>query len=88
MTALVILIGGIINATLQEMTDPETAAEAEEKSEQKLEKAKTDRPAAEVEKQKAEHKETQEELSGEKETDNKEAERNFDCACSNRSANF
>ena len=75
MTALVILIGGIINATLQEMTDPETAADAEEKSEQKLEKAKTDRPAAEVEKQKAEHKETQKELADEKTTDDKITEK-------------
>ena len=31
MTAFVILIGGIINATLQEMTDPETAAESRRK---------------------------------------------------------
>ena len=75
MTALVILIGGIINATLQEMTDPETAAEADKKSELKLEKAKADRPAAEVEKQKAEHKETQEELSGDKTIDDEETEK-------------
>lgn len=49
LTALVILIGGIINATLQEMTDPETAAAAQEKSVAKLEHAKADMPAHKVE---------------------------------------
>ncbi len=69
MTALVILVGGILNATLQEMTDPEAAADAEEKSEQKLEKAKTDRPAEEVEQMKEEHKDTREQLAGDNETE-------------------
>ena len=67
LTALVILIGGIINATLQEMTDPETAAKSEEQSEIKLEKAKADRASDEIEKIKVENKETQKELTGEKE---------------------
>lgn len=70
MTALVILVGGIINATLQEMTDPEAAADAEVKSEIKLEQAKTDRPADEIEKQKVEHKKTQQELKSNDETEN------------------
>ncbi len=48
LTALVILIGGIINATLQEMTDPETAAEAGEKSIMKLEKVKSGMSADKV----------------------------------------
>ena len=67
LTALVILIGGIINATLQEITDPETAAEAEAKRELKLEKAKADRPAEEVEKMKQEHLATQKVLSADEE---------------------
>lgn len=49
LTALVILIGGIINATLQEMTDPEAAKESKEKSVVKLEQAKADMPSHEVE---------------------------------------
>lgn len=49
LTALVILIGGVINAVLQEMTDPETAAAAQEKSAAKLEHAKADMPAYKVE---------------------------------------
>lgn len=48
LTAMVILIGGIINSTFQEMTDPEAAAEAEEKSAIKLEKAKADMPSDKV----------------------------------------
>lgn len=40
LTALVILIGGIINAVLEETTDPEAAAKAAEKSIIKLEQAK------------------------------------------------
>lgn len=70
LTALVILIGGIINATLQEMTDPEAAAEAAKQSELKLEKAKTEMSPEELEKIKAEHRETREELTGEKEKEN------------------
>lgn len=65
LTALVILIGGIINATLQEMTDPETAARSEKQSEIKLEKAKADRASDEIEKVKQEGKEIRKELSGE-----------------------
>ncbi len=65
LTALVILIGGIINATLQEITDPETAARSEEQSEIKLEKAKADRAPDEIDKIKVENKETQKELTGE-----------------------
>lgn len=67
LTALVILIGGIINATLQEITDPETAAESAKQSEIKLEKAKADMSPEELEKMKAEHRETHEELTGKKE---------------------
>jgi membrane protein len=63
LTALVILIGGIINATLQEMTDPETAAESEKQSEIKLEKAKADRAPEEIEKVKEEGRQTRKELS-------------------------
>lgn len=48
LTALVILIGGVINATLQELTDPEAAAEGKEKSALKLEQAKTDMPTEKV----------------------------------------
>lgn len=48
LTALVILVGGIINATLQEMTDPEAAAEAEQKSVMKLEKVKSGMSADKV----------------------------------------
>lgn len=67
LTALVILIGGIINATLQEITDPETAAEAAKQSELKLEKAKAEMSPEELEKMKEEHRETREELTGVKE---------------------
>lgn len=67
LTALVILIGGIINATLQEMTDPETAAESEKMSEIKLEKAKADRAEESIEEVKAETKKIQNE-SGKKAT--------------------
>ena len=49
LTALVILIGGIINAVLQEMTDPETAAAAQEKRAAKLEHAKADMPVHKIE---------------------------------------
>jgi len=67
LTALVILIGGIINATLQEMTDPETAAEAAKQTEIKLDKAKTELSPEELEAMKAEHRETLDELTDEKE---------------------
>ncbi|CAN5757279.1 hypothetical protein BH20ACI4_BH20ACI4_23690 [soil metagenome] len=72
LTALVILIGGIINATLQEMTDPETAAKSEEQSEIKLERAKAERAPEEIEKIKEENKETQKEIS-----DNQEPEQSI-----------
>jgi membrane protein len=48
LTALVIVLGGIINAVLQEMTDPETAAQAKEQSAAKLERAKADMPAHQI----------------------------------------
>lgn len=83
LTALVILTGGIINAILQEMTDPEAAAEGAAKTELKLEKAKADRPAQEVDKMKEEHKETQKELSDNK-TDETSAETNVPVLTPNR----
>ena len=54
LTALVILMGGVINAALQEFTDPQAAAESEEKSALKLEQAKAERPADEMDKMIAE----------------------------------
>lgn len=66
LTALVILIGGIINSTLSELTDPEAAKKAEEKSADKLERAKAGMPAHEVEKM-IEEKTGQQEKNGQQE---------------------
>ena len=54
LTALVILFGGMINAVLQEMTDPEVAAAAEEAKQYKLDPAKSSHEAAKSEEAKNE----------------------------------
>jgi membrane protein len=76
LTALVILVGGIINAVLQELTDPETAAKSIEQSEIKLEKAKADHASYEIEKLLEETKqierEREEESEGEEESKGEE----------------
>ena len=53
LTAIVILVGGSINAILEEMTNPESAAKAQEESAKKLEQAKTSVSPEHVEKIKA-----------------------------------
>lgn len=70
LTALVILIGGIINATLQELTDPEAAKQAEARSEAKLERAKADMPADQIEEMK------QEKSAASKQEESEPAEKN------------
>lgn len=68
LTAVVILIGGIINSTLQELSDPEAATEALEKSAIKLEKAKADMPSDKVDEL---LKQKHEEIGKDKETKEK-----------------
>ncbi len=76
LTALVILVGGIINAAVQEMTDPEAEKEGKEKAAEKLERQKAALPSDEVDKMIEEKKaETEEDEKDEKDKKNEKKDK-------------